>query len=175
MNELKTNEENNVQLIKGLTRSISYGMYLVTTKDGDILNGQICDSLTQVSTGTKISVNIHKDNYTMELLKKSKVLGIHVLNESSMEYIGTFGFQSGRDIEKFADINYEIGKLGVPLLTESVSFVGEAKLVDYIEVDSHYIVILDLIVGYEPLDALKPITYEEYRILKKGGTIHPYQ
>ena len=86
-----------------ITRKISQGMYVLTTKGG----GCIVDSISQISMGDNplITVAVMKKNYTNELLKKNSKFAVSVLaNDVNPEIIKIFGFNSARDINKFENI-----------------------------------------------------------------------
>ena len=89
---------------KKITRKISQGMYVLTTKNG----GCIVDSVMQISEGANplIAVSVNKNNYTNELMKKNDRFALSVLGmDVNPEIIKTFGFNSMRDINKFENID----------------------------------------------------------------------
>ena len=88
---------------------ISYGMYVISSIKENALNGQICNSVMQItSEPVKIAVCINKQNLTHEFIEKSKVFTVSVLSkETPLEFIGRFGFRSGRDFDKFKGINHK--------------------------------------------------------------------
>jgi ferric-chelate reductase [NAD(P)H] len=73
---------------------IQYGLYIVTTKLGEKINGQIATTVMQVANNpAKLMVGLSKDTYTYELLTQSKVFGISILEQDTpMSFIGNFGF-----------------------------------------------------------------------------------
>lgn len=84
---------------------IEYGMYVATTNDGNKDNGCIVNSVSQVSSTEPmiISVNVNKNNYTAQVIKETGHLNISVLDKTApFEIFKHFGFQSGRDVDKFA-------------------------------------------------------------------------
>ena len=89
---------------------ISYGLYIVSSKKGDKLNGQIANTVFQItSEPPTIAVSINKGNLTHDYIAQSGVFTVSILSEQApMELIGKFGFKSGRDIDKFAGIDYKI-------------------------------------------------------------------
>ena len=148
---------------------ISYGLYIICSKNGEKINGQIANALFQVTSEPAIiAVSINKKNLTHEFIEKSKVLTVSVLSEKTpMILIGTFGFKSGKDIEKFEGINYKIGKTKVPIVLDSTLACIEAKIINRIYVGTHTI----FIGRVEDADILtedKPMTYEYYHKVKGG-------
>lgn len=84
---------------------LSYGLFVLTSALNGKDNGCIVNTAIQVtSEPNQISIAVNKSNYTQELIQKSKIFNISVLSEAaSFETFRHFGFQSGRDVDKFAD------------------------------------------------------------------------
>ncbi|GAH20661.1 unnamed protein product, partial [marine sediment metagenome] len=97
---------------------ISYGLYIVSSKKGDKFNGQIANTVFQTTAEPPmVAICINKKNLTHEFIQKSKVFTISILSkETPMKFIGLFGFRSGRDLDKFKDVNYKIGIIGIPIV-----------------------------------------------------------
>ncbi len=95
---------------------LSYGLYIVSSKKGNKLNGQVANSVFQVtSEPPTIAISINKGNLTHEFIKESKVLLVSMLSrDTPLFFIGRFGFKSGRDINKFEGINYEMDETQAP-------------------------------------------------------------
>ncbi|MCK5764364.1 MAG: flavin reductase, partial [Bacteroidales bacterium] len=93
---------------------LTYGLYIVSSKDGDKLNGHISNTVFQVSAEpARFAVATHKDNLTTEYIRKSKVFSISVLQQDcDLEFLGPWGFKSGRDVDKFKNTNFKTGKSG---------------------------------------------------------------
>ena len=149
--------------------SLSYGMYIVCSISGEKKNGQIANTLFQVTAEPlQIAVSINKENLTHEYIEKSGCFSVSVLSQDTpMKFIGNFGFKSGRDFDKFEDINYKIGKLGVPIVTDNSVAYMEAEVVDKIDAGTHTIFI-GKVVDAEILNDDKPLTYEYYHKIKGG-------
>ena len=90
---------------------LGYGLYVITSKKAGRLNGQIANTLFQVtSQPPTVAVSINRDNLTWEFIKESRVFAASVLCEATpLTFIGRFGFRTGRDMDKFDGINYKIG------------------------------------------------------------------
>ena len=149
--------------------NISYGLYIICSKNGEKINGQIANALFQVtSEPPTIAVSINKKNLTHEFIEKSKVFTVSVLSEETpMKLIGTFGFKSGADIEKFEDIKYKLGKTKVPIVLDNTLACIEAKMINRIDVGTHTIFI-GRVEDAEILTEDKPMTYEYYHKVKGG-------
>jgi ferric-chelate reductase [NAD(P)H] len=148
---------------------ISYGLYIVTSTDGEKHNGQIVNSAIQVTnTPPQLAVCISKENLTHEYISKSGVFGLSILEkETPMIFIGPWGFKSGRTMDKFQSVNYKNGETGVRLVTDHSLSVMEAKVVSKLDVGTHTIFV-GKIVSSEVLKDGEVLTYEYYQKDKKG-------
>ncbi|HHV34458.1 MAG TPA: High molecular weight rubredoxin [Syntrophomonadaceae bacterium] len=151
--------------------SISYGLYLITSKDGDQINGQIANTVFQISSDPPtIAVSINKQNLTNDFIKKSGLFAVSVLREETpISLIGQFGFKSGRDMNKFADVNYRTTPRGLPYLVDDALAAIEAKLIQDVDAGTHTIFIGE-ITAAEVLKQGNPMTYAYYHQVKKGST-----
>ncbi|GAF84625.1 unnamed protein product, partial [marine sediment metagenome] len=109
---------------------ISYGIYVVSSKKGNEINGQIVNSLFGiVPNPPTVAVSINKENLTHEYIQNSRVFSVSILLEdTSMSFIGRFGFKSGRDIKKFDGVRYKIEKTQAPILLDNSIAYLEAKV-----------------------------------------------
>ena len=150
---------------------LSYGLYVVTSKKGDKLNGQIANSVFQVtSEPPTIAVSINKKNLTWEYIKDSGVFAVSVLCvDTPLSFIGRFGFKSGRDTNKFEGINYKFGETGAPIVTDNAVSYLEARVTKEMDVGTHTVFIGEVVAG-EVLSELKCMTYEYYHEVKRGTT-----
>src|SRR4030042_3635843 len=159
-------------------RDLSYGLYIVTSLDGDRLNGQIVNTVIQVTSDpARVAVIVNKQNLTHEFISKSRLFGVSVLDESApMTFLGPFGFRSGRDVDKLSQVQFKIGVTGCPLVLEHALSVLEAKVIDQIDLGTHTIFIGDT-VNAEVLKEGRPLTYRYYQESLKGkppATAPPY-
>jgi ferric-chelate reductase [NAD(P)H] len=150
-------------------RDLSYGLYIVTSRDGEKLNGQIVNTVIQVTSDPpRVAVIINKKNLTHACILKSRAFGVSVLDESApLTFFGPFGFRSGRDFDKLSKVQFKAGVTGCPLVTEHALSVLEAKVFEQIELGTHTIFIGD-VVGTEVLKAGRPLTYRYYHEELKG-------
>ena len=148
---------------------ISYGLYIICSKNEEKMNGQIANALFQVTADPPtIAVSINKQNLTHEYIEKSNFFTASVLSESTpMIFIGKFGFKSGRDIDKFKGVKYKLGKVKVPIVLDNALACIEAKVIDKIDVATHTIFI-GRVEDAEILSEDKPMTYEYYHKVKGG-------
>ena len=159
----------NPELDKRVFRDLSYGIYIVTSRDNERLNGQIINTAIQVTSDpARVAVIINKKNLTHELIAASGVFTVSVLEESTpLTFIGPFGFKSGRDIDKFAKVKFKTGITGAPLVIEHALSVLEARVIDQIDLGSHTIFIAE-VVSSEVLKEGRPLTYQYYHENLKG-------
>ena len=150
---------------------ISYGLYVVTSKKGDKINGQIANALIQVTAEPPaLAIGINNGNLTNEFIKDSNVFAVSILaQDTPLNFIGQFGFKSGRDINKFDKVNYKTGSTGAPLIIDNTLAVLGAKVTKQMDVGTHTIFVGE-IVESEVLKDGEPMTYAYYHQVKKGTT-----
>ena len=150
---------------------ISYGIYVIGSRKGDRINGQICNTVVQVSSEPPIiSACINKENLTHVYIEDSGVFSASILaQDTPLNLIGRFGFKSGRDIDKFDGINYKLGETQAPIALDNTLAYLEAKVINSVDVGTHTIFIGDL-VDAEVIAEGEPMTYAYYHLVKRGTT-----
>ena len=148
---------------------ISYGLYVVCSKNDKRFNGQIANAMFQVtSEPATVAISINKQNLTHEYIEKSKIFTISILSEEApLKFIGNFGFKSGRDIDKFDNVKYKIGKTKAPIVLDYALAFIECKVIDKIDVGTHTIFIANVIEA-DILNDKNPMTYAFYHKIKGG-------
>jgi len=148
---------------------ISYGMYIICSKMGEKFNGQIANTVCQITAEPPtIAVSINKQNLTHSYIQESKVFTVSILEqETPMKFIGLFGFRSGREIDKFKDVKYKNGITGVPIVLDYTLGYIEAELINSIDAGTHTIFI-GKVIKAESLKTGEPMTYAYYRTVKSG-------
>jgi len=148
---------------------ISYGLYIVTSAADGQLNGQIVNTVFQVSAAPpRVAVSISKLNLTHEFIQKSGVLAITTLEEqASMSLIGLFGFKSGREVDKLSQTPHTLGANGCPIVAEGALSVLEGHVVASADGGTHTVFIAEL-TRAEILKPGPPLTYAYYQTVKKG-------
>lgn len=151
--------------------SLSYGLYIVTSRSGDRRNGLTVNTVVQVGQAPcQIAVSINKANLTHDYISDSGVMGVSVLEqETPLAFIGNFGFRTGRNFDKFAHALYEEGMTGCPLLTEHTLTHVEARVRTTVDCGSHTVFIAE-VVASRRLRAGVPLTYAHYHQVKGGRT-----
>ena len=127
-------------------RDMSYGLFIVgvTAPEGK-LSGCTVNTAFQVGSDPAIvAVSINHDNYTNELVKKTGRLSLSILSQDApVSVIGAFGFQSGRDTDKFAGVAHQVVD-GLPVLTEGVCGYLAGKVVNTVELASHTLFLVEV-------------------------------
>lgn len=157
---------------KKILFSLSYGLYIVSSINDGKLNGQVANTVFQVTSDpVTVAISINRQNLTHEYISKSNLFSVTVLSEDTpLQFIGKFGFKSGRDIDKFADTKYESGVKGLPIIKEnSVGFLHFEVQNRFDVEDTHTLFIGRLIDG-DILSDSKPMTYAYYHDKKRGKT-----
>jgi rubredoxin/flavin reductase (DIM6/NTAB) family NADH-FMN oxidoreductase RutF len=150
---------------------IGYGVYIIGSKKGDKINAQIANTIFQIaSEPPTIAVSINKKNLTHEYIHDSQVFSASILNnEVPLSFIGTFGFKSGRDVNKFENVKYKIGSSGAPVVLDYAVSSLEVKVTQEVDAGTHTLFIGQL-VDAEVLGDKPTLTYEYYQQVKRGTT-----
>jgi len=151
---------------------LSYGMCIVSSKKGSRFNGCVVNTVFQLTPEPPmIAVSVNKQNLTHEYITDSKVFTVSILAEGTpLEFIGRFGFRTGRDIDKFQEVNYKVGVTGgLIVLDNTVGFI-EVEVTEGIDIETHTLFI-GKITACQIIDEGKtPMTYAYYRDVKHGRT-----
>ena len=119
--------------------NIGYGLYVVTSNDGKKDNGLIVNTVSQVTnTPNRIAVCINKQNYSHHVIKQTGVMNVNCLStDAPFEVFKTFGFQSGRNVDKFAGQEVLRSDNGLVFLPRYINSFMSLKVEQYIDMDTH--------------------------------------
>ncbi len=119
--------------------NIGYGLYVVTSNDGKKDNGLIVNTVTQVTnTPNRVAVTINKQNYSHDVIKRTGKMNVNCLSvEAPFKVFEHFGFQSGRDVDKFADGDPLYSDNGLVFLPKYINAFMSLKVEQYIDLDTH--------------------------------------
>ena len=119
--------------------NIGYGLYVVTSNDGKKDNGLIVNTVTQVTNmPNRIAVTINKENYSHHVIKMSGKMNVNCLTvEAPFKVFETFGFVSGRNVDKFADCTPLRSDNGLVVLPRYINSFMSLKVEQYIDLDTH--------------------------------------
>ncbi|HBA55781.1 flavin reductase [Syntrophorhabdus aromaticivorans] len=151
-------------------QKICYGMYVISSRKGDKFNGQIANTLFQITSDPPtVAVSINKQNLTHEYIMESKVFAASIVaKEAPMSFIGHFGFKSGRDMEKLKGVNYRTGAAtGVPIVLDNAIGYLECEVLSSTDVGTHTIFI-GKVVDCDVLSDAEAMTYAYYHQIKGG-------
>ena len=118
---------------------IGYGLYVVTSNDGKKDNGLIVNTVTQVtSTPNRIAVTINKQNYSHHIIKQTGVMNINCLTvDAPFSVFEKFGFQSGRNVDKFEGCTPLRSDNGLVFLPRYINSFMSLKVEQYVDLDTH--------------------------------------
>ncbi len=119
--------------------NIGYGLYVVTSNDGKKDNGLIVNTVTQVTnTPNRIAVTINKDNYSHHVIKQTGKMNINCLSvDAPFSVFEKFGFQSGRNTDKFEGCEPLRSDNGLVFLPKHINSFMSLKVVQYVDLDTH--------------------------------------
>lgn len=128
-------------------KKLSYGLFVVTTKDGDKDNGLITNTAIQVTTSPNvIAMAVNKQNYSHDLILKTKQFNVSIISEKAkFDLFKRFGFASGRDTNKFEGFSaYKRATNGITYITEGVNAVISCKVINAVELSTHTLFIAEV-------------------------------
>ncbi|NLD18882.1 MAG: flavin reductase [Clostridiales bacterium] len=142
---------------------ISYGLYVLTAKDDGKLNGCIVNTLQQVTTSpNRISITVNKDNFTHDMIVASGEFNVSILSEKvKFNTFKHFGFQSGRDVDKFADFPMEKSENDLPYITHGSNGFISGKVISKTDLGTHTMFIADVVDG-KVFAEDNSVTYDYY-------------
>ena len=143
---------------------LSYGLFVLTAKDGSKDNGCIINTVMQVTDATKrIAIAVNKANYTHDMIKKTGVFNVSVLStDAPFKLFKQFGFQSGRDTDKFAEGGKEVRTVnGLRYVPEYSNAVISGKVINEVEFDTHTMFIAE-VTEAAVLSSVPSVTYQYY-------------
>lgn len=148
-------------------RNLSYGVYIVSCNDGNKYTGCVVNSIMQITSNpATIALSVNHDNYTNGIIDKTKKFAVSILSEESKPLsIGTFGFRSGRDFDKFSVIPYDIVD-EMPIIQDACGYLI-CNIINKVETSTHTVFIAEVTNG-DVLNDKKPMTYAYYHNVIKG-------
>ena len=119
--------------------NIGYGLYVVTSNDGKKDNGLIVNTVTQVTnTPNRVAVTISKENYSHHVIKNTGIMNVNCLSvEAPFKVFEVFGFQSGRNVNKFVDCEPKRSDNGLVVLPKYINSYMSLKVEDYVDLGTH--------------------------------------
>lgn len=152
--------------------SLTYGLFVAGVSEGGKVNGCTINTAVQAtSEPMQMHVTMMKANLTTELIRRKGSLALSVISlDCPLSVVGNFGMKSGRDCNKFDDMEYKTDVNGNPYLEKGMVAYMSLKVTSMLDLGSHYLFVCD-VVEAEKLEKGQPMSYADYRALKTGGTV----
>ena len=143
---------------------LSYGLFVLTARDGDKDNGCIINTVTQItSEPQRITIAVNKANHTHDMILKTGLFNVSVLTEEvPFAIFQHFGFQSGRDTDKFAQGEGQRSENGLMYIPWNTNALLSGKVIDTVEFETHTLFIADVTEAKILSDA-PSVTYTYYQ------------
>lgn len=150
---------------------LTYGLFVLTAKEGDKDNGCIVNTVSQVTTTpNRIIVAVNKQNYTHDMIVRTGEFNVSVLTEKSkFETYKHWGFQSGRDTDKLENITFSRADNGIVYIADEVNAYMSAKVVSMTDLGTHTLFLADVVDG-AVLSEDPSVTYAYYQSNIKTST-----
>lgn len=148
---------------------ITYGMYIVGFNNDSKYGGCVINTFSQVTSDGVISINLNKDNYTNEVIRKTKKFSISILSrEIDRNIISVFGFSSSKDVDKFKDVSFEVID-DLPVLKDNICGYILCSVIDIIDCGSHDIILAKILKSDVSDSKSVAMTYKYYHEVIKGS------
>ena len=149
-------------------RKMSYGVYIVSSLDGERPTGCIANSIMQItSSPATVAVSVNHDNYTNGCIEKTGKFAFSIMAEDSdAGLIGNFGFRSGKDVDKFEHVDYEMVQ-GIPVVKFTCGYVV-CKVINKMETATHTVFLGEVIDAGSYNGMGDAMTYAYYHNVVKG-------
>ncbi len=149
-------------------RKMSYGVYIVSSLDGERPTGCIANSIMQItSSPATVAVSVNHDNYTNGCIEKTGKFAFSIMAEDSdAGLIGNFGFRSGKDVDKFEHVDYEMVQ-GIPVVKYTCGYVV-CKVINKMETATHTVFLGEVIDAGSYNGMGDAMTYAYYHNVVKG-------
>ncbi|HPS57018.1 MAG TPA: flavin reductase [Spirochaetota bacterium] len=149
---------------------ISYGLYIVSTKSGGKMNGYISNAVFQVTSDpARFAICCSRNNFTAGMISESGLFSVSVLaQDAGQELLSLFGYQSGRDVDKFTNTKHIMADSGIPVVTQDCLAWFECRVNQSVDLGTHILFTAEIL-NSEIIDAKgEPLTYSWYREKRKG-------
>ena len=144
--------------------NITYGLFVLTAKDGEKDNGCIVNTVVQVTTEpNRITVAVNKKNYTHDMILKTGEFNVSMLTEKAkFDTFKHWGFQSGRDVDKMEAITIARADNGIVYVAEETNAYISCKVVTATDLGTHTLFIAK-VTDLDVLSSVSSATYEYYQ------------
>lgn len=144
--------------------NLTYGLFILTARDGEKDNGCIVNTVGQVtSSPNRIAVTVNKENYTHDMIVKTGIFNVSILTEkSSFETYKHWGFQSGKEVNKAEGIDFYRSDNGLIFLGKETNAYLSAKVVSTMDLGTHTMFLADVTEAVV-LSEIPSVTYQFYQ------------
>jgi len=148
---------------------INNGLSIVSAKKGDHYNGLVVHTAFQLHVeGPAVLIAVNKNNLTHEYIQSCRAFTLSILEkEAPMSLIGLFGFQSGREVDKFAEVGYDLGKNGLPYVLDNTLAYVETHVINTFHVATATL-FLGRVINSRLLKEGEPLSLYHYHFVRKG-------
>ena len=149
-----------------ILRDLTYGVYVIGSLDGERKVGCIANSVMQITSNpASIAISINHDNYTNKCIKECNMFSVSILNEeSNPNIIGTFGFSSSKDTDKYNDFDYELVE-NIPVIKDSNGYMV-CEVTSVLETT----IFIGKVINMNKYDNKNVMTYKYYHEVLKGSS-----
>jgi flavin reductase (DIM6/NTAB) family NADH-FMN oxidoreductase RutF len=157
-------EEKKPELDPKALFKIGYGLYVVTSNDGKKDNALIVNTVSQLTdTPLRVAVNISKLNYSHDIIKKTGVLNVNCLNnEAPFSVFQSYGFRSGKDVNKFENEEVIRSENGLVVLSNYINAFISLKVDNYVDLGTHGMFICS-VTESKIINNIETMTYNYYQ------------
>lgn len=143
--------------------TISYGLYVLTSHDGQRDCGCIVNSVMQLTEKPlRVAVSVNKQNHTAQAIESHGAFNLSVISEDgTMDLFRRFGFQSGRDVDKFEGFDEPVSDNGLRYLDKACCALISGKVEQVIDCGTHVLFIAE-VTQADKFEAKPPMTYTYY-------------
>ena len=150
---------------------MTYGLFIVGSKDGEKFNAMIANSVFQVTAEPpKIAIALNKQSLTHDYIEKSGLFSIQAIAQGAdMLFLGNFGFRTGKNYDKFAKVSYKLSSQGLPIVLDNTLSWMVVKVNQTIDLGTHTMFI-GPVEETQIIKEGKPLTYDYYQMVLRGKT-----
>ena len=141
--------------------ALVHGVYVVTTRAGDKINGMTAAWVSQVSLNPLlVMVSIAPPSYSHDLIKAGGVFAVNVLTQDQVDLGKRFGYKSGRKVDKFAGLDWITGATGSPILPQAYAYL-DLKLVNTLPAGDHTLFVGEVVEAKILHPQAKPLVFKK--------------
>ena len=141
--------------------ALVHGVYVVTTLLSDVVNGMTASWVSQVSLKPLlVMVSMAPSRYSHDLLKKSGVFAINVLDRGQADLGKRFGFKSGRQVDKFAGLEWTTAATGAPILPQAYAYL-DLKLKETFPAGDHTLFVGEVVAAKILHPQAQPLVFKK--------------